>query len=236
MLAQTLDFAGITPNPARDRVQVRLPREAAADMEPPTADHVEAVCWLLTPDYMLGALILDATGVRVGEFESATVGDLDESRKAWLIRASVSKTRRARWVELPDDLYRAVVGRLPAREDRDPAAPLFGVTADRLRTAIGRACRDAGVPLFSPHALRHRRISLLHRQGESWATDRREDGAEVEDRHGRHVHPCARRRSGGRSCEIAHACQRCTRGADPRADPGGRTSRICRLVQGQAGP
>ena len=170
MLAQTLDFAGITPNPARDRVQVRLPREAAADMEPPTADHVEAVCWLLTPDYMLGALILDATGVRVGEFESATVGDLDESRKAWLIRASVSKTRRARWVELPDDLYRAVVGRLPAREDRDPAAPLFGVTADRLRTAIGRACRDAGVPLFSPHALRHRRISLLHRQGESWAT------------------------------------------------------------------
>jgi integrase len=25
------------------------------------------------------------------------------------------------------------------------------------------------VPTFSPHALRHRRISLLHRQGETWA-------------------------------------------------------------------
>jgi integrase len=60
--------------------------------------------------------------------------------------------------------------RLPAREDRDPDAPLFaGVTADRLRMAIGRACRDAGVPRFGPHALRHRRIGLLHRQGESWA-------------------------------------------------------------------
>jgi integrase len=35
--------------------------------------------------------------------------------------------------------------------------------------AIGRACRDAGVPHFNPHALRHRRISLLHRQGRSWA-------------------------------------------------------------------
>jgi integrase len=35
---------------------------------------------------------------------------------------------------------------------------------------MGRACRDAGVPGFSPHALRHRRISLLHRQGVSWAT------------------------------------------------------------------
>jgi hypothetical protein len=58
-LAQVLDFAGVTPNPARDRVQVRMPREDAADMEPPTADHVEAVCWLLTPDYMLATLARD---------------------------------------------------------------------------------------------------------------------------------------------------------------------------------
>jgi integrase len=43
------------------------------------------------------------------------------------------------------------------------------MTADRLRMDIGRACRDGGVPHFSPHALRHRRISLLHRQGHSWA-------------------------------------------------------------------
>ena len=44
-----------------------------------------------------------------------------------------------------------------------------GVSADRLRTAIARACRASGVPVFSPHDLRHRRISLLHRQGRSWA-------------------------------------------------------------------
>jgi integrase len=171
VLAQTLDFAGIDPNPARDKRHVKLPREDAADMEPPTADHVEAVCWKLTVDYMLAALILDATGVRVGELEGAKLGDLDEERHAWLVRASVSKTRRARWVELPADLYGVLIGRLPAREDRDPDAPLVArVTADRLRTAIGRACRDAGVPSFSPHALRHRRISLLHRQGIDPAT------------------------------------------------------------------
>jgi integrase len=35
--------------------------------------------------------------------------------------------------------------------------------------AVGRACRNAGVPHFAPHALRHRRISLLHHQGRSWA-------------------------------------------------------------------
>jgi integrase len=82
----------------------------------------------------------------------------------------VSKTRRPRWIELQDDLYRATLERLAAREDRDAAAPLYAdVTADRLWTAIARACRDSGTPHFSPHALRHRRISLMHRNGLSWA-------------------------------------------------------------------
>lgn len=169
-LAMVLDFAEISPNPARDRRQVRLPLEEPDETEPPSADHVEGVAWLLTVPYLLGLLVLDATGVRVGELEAATVADLDEDRKAWLVRAAVSKTRRARWVTLPDELFAAVVDRLPAREDRRPDARLFAdVTADRLRMAIGRACRDAGVPRFGPHALRHRRISLLHKQGRSWA-------------------------------------------------------------------
>jgi integrase len=169
-LAMVLDFAGVQPNPARDRVKVKLPLEEPEEPEPPSADHVEAAAWLLPSGYLLGLLVLDATGVRIGELEAARVGDLDEDRRAWLVRAAVSKTRRPRWVELAADLFEAVLERLPVREDRDPEAQLFaGVTADRLRMAIGRACRDAGVPHFSPHALRHRRISLLHRQGRSWA-------------------------------------------------------------------
>jgi integrase len=169
-IAMVFDFAGISPNPARDRVQVRLPREEPAEPEPPSAKHVEAVAAMLAVSYLLGLLVLDATGVRVGELEAAKIGDLDEQRKAWLVRAAVSKTRRARWVFLPDDLFDVVIARLPTREDRDPSAALFnGVTADRLRMAISRGCRDAGVPHFSPHALRHRRISLLHQQGASWA-------------------------------------------------------------------
>ena len=71
---------------------------------------------------------------------------------------------------MPDVLADALEASLGPREDRDGAAPLFpGASADRLRTAIARACRAAGVPVFSPHVLRHRRISLLHRQGRSWA-------------------------------------------------------------------
>jgi integrase len=133
----------------------------------------------VTAHYLIGLLVLDATGARIGEVEAAKIGDLDESRKAWLVRAKIAKTRRARWVELPDDLYRIVVDRLPAREDRDLEAPLFPIgSADNLRMAVGRACRDAGIPSWSPHDLRHRRISLLHQQGESWA----EIGAKVGQR------------------------------------------------------
>jgi len=128
---------------------------------------------------VIGLLALDSTGARVGEVSAAKVGDLDENRKAWLVRAAVCKTRRARWVALPADLFAVLVDRLPAREDRDPDLPLFPIgSADRLRMAIARACRDAGVPTFSPHDLRHRRISLLHHQGTSWA----EIGARVGQR------------------------------------------------------
>jgi len=38
-------------------------------------------------------------------------------------------------------------------------------SALRSSTAITRACTAAGIPTFSPHDLRHRRISLLHLGG-----------------------------------------------------------------------
>ena len=41
--------------------------------------------------------------------------------------------------------------------------------SDALRTAIAKACKSAAVPLFSPHDLRHRRISMLHLRGVPWA-------------------------------------------------------------------
>jgi len=98
------------------------------------------------------------------------LGDYDERDRRVRLRASTTKTRAALWVELSDVLADAIEGTLPPREDRNLDAPLFtGATADRLRTAIARACKASGVPVFSPHDLRHRRISLLHRQGRSWA-------------------------------------------------------------------
>lgn len=89
-LATVLDFAGVSPNPARDQ-RVKLPLAEPDEVEPPHADHVEAAAWLLAPSYLIGLLVLDAIGARVGQIAAATLGDLDESRKAWLVRAKVTK-------------------------------------------------------------------------------------------------------------------------------------------------
>ena len=67
------------------------------------------------------------------------------------------------------ELFEAVTALVP-REDRVPERRVFqGFGGDRFRTAIVRACTAAAVPAFSPHDLRHRRISLLHLSGVPWA-------------------------------------------------------------------
>jgi integrase len=66
--------------------------------------------------------------------------------------------------------YSTPVNRLVARENRVPERAVFqGFGGDRFRTALRRACTAAGVPSFSPHDLRHRRVSLLHLGGMPWA-------------------------------------------------------------------
>jgi integrase len=170
-LAQVFDFAGIVGdrNPARDRITVRLPRQEREEMSPPTATHIEAVYAVLPPRYRLPLLVLEQTGMRVGELESLTWGDIDEPNEQWRISRAREKTRRGRFVPVDGTIFDAVM-RLKPRDDRDPAEQVFGdFTADRFRTGIARACTATGTPLFSPHDLRHRRISLWHRGGVPWA-------------------------------------------------------------------
>jgi integrase len=168
-LAMILDFEGVSPNPARDRVTVKLPRETKTRIVPPTAEHVLAVHALMPSRYRLPLLVLDATGMRLGEVEGLAWGDVDEPRGRWLVTEAVSKTNAARWVRVPPELFEAVC-RLVPRDDRVPERLVFqGFGGDRFRTAITRACTAAGVPTFSPHDLRHRRISLLHLGGVPWA-------------------------------------------------------------------
>jgi len=86
------------------------------------------------------------------------------------LRVATTKTRRALWVELHPALAEAIEATLPHRRFRDPEARLFADSgADALRTSIAKACKAEGIPLWSPHDLRHRRISLLHLRGVPWA-------------------------------------------------------------------
>jgi integrase len=167
VLAMVLDHGRVVPNPARDKLTVKLPREERRQLEPPTAEHVEAVVRLLPSRYRLPTLVLDATGMRTGELEALTWGDVDEPRDRWRIAAS--KTGRPRWVQPPPFLLECVLELCP-RDDRHADRRVFEhVTGDRLRTALTRACTAAGVPAFSPHDLRHRRVSLMHLDGVPWA-------------------------------------------------------------------
>lgn len=168
-LGMVLDHAGVNPNPARDKVAVRLPREQKTEIVPPTHEAVLAVHGLLPPRYRLPLVVLDATGMRLGELEGLRWGDVDEPRGRWRVSAAVSKTSTARWVNVPPPIYAAVLELVP-RDDRTAERKVFqGFGGDRFRTAITRACTAAGVPAFSPHDLRHRRISLLHLAGVPWA-------------------------------------------------------------------
>jgi integrase len=168
-LGMVLDFAGVQPNPARDKVHVRLPRNDSPEIVPPTADQVLAVHRLLPTRYRLPLVVLEATGMRLGELEGLAWGDVDEQRGRWRVTAAVSKTSRARWVQVPPEVFAAVLELCP-RDDRTAERRVFlGFGGDRFRTQIARSCTAAGVPTFSPHDLRHRRISLLHLSGIPWA-------------------------------------------------------------------
>jgi integrase/recombinase XerC len=135
----------------------------------PSAEHVLAVHRLLPSRYRLPLLVLDATGMRLGELEGLRWGDVDEPRGRWRVSQAVSKTNQGRWVPVPPTLFEAVLG-LVASDDRTPERKVFqGFGGDRFRTQITRSCTAAGVPVFSPHDLRHRRISLLHLGGVPWA-------------------------------------------------------------------
>ena len=69
----------------------------------------------------------------------------------------------------PAIVFEAVCALVP-RDDRVSERRVFqGFGGDRFRTPLTRACTAAGIPSFSPHDLRHRRISLLHLAGIPWA-------------------------------------------------------------------
>jgi hypothetical protein len=87
--------------------------------------------------YRLATVVLDATGMRVGELEAMRWADIDQTRGRW--RILKSKSGRMRWVTPRPDVLTAVLARVP-REDRAPEARVFAqVRSEKLRAAMARA-------------------------------------------------------------------------------------------------
>jgi hypothetical protein len=80
-VAMILHHEGGSPNPARDR-EVRLPREESEELNPPTAEHAEAVYRRLPSKHRHAFLFLDWSGARVSAIDPTLVGDYDEPRRA----------------------------------------------------------------------------------------------------------------------------------------------------------
>jgi integrase len=158
-----LDFAGLDPNPARDR-HVKLPRIVRAETKPPTDREVLAILERVPVRLVLALIVLEQTAMRVGELVTLPWGDVDVAGDRFRLSRERVKTRHPRWVQLPAWLMEVVAASCPV-EDRTETRHVFQTTEATLRQAMARACRTAEIPLYSPHDLRHRRASLWHGQG-----------------------------------------------------------------------
>ena len=116
-----LDHAGVQPNPARDRVLVKLPREEIEEPNPPIAEHLRTVYRRLPEKHRLAFLFLDWSGARVSAIDHVLVGDYDEPRPAW---RAVGTNRRAGRPAQPGGDGEHVHTRADRRTELDYAALL----------------------------------------------------------------------------------------------------------------
>jgi integrase len=165
-LAQVLEFAEVEPNPARHKT-VKLPYVDVEEAMPPSVKHFLALVSKLRPGRRLPTVLLEQTAARVSELRAWEWQDVDV--EASRIRSHGVKgrrgTRRVMWREVPPWLMEVLLHSVPP-DDRTPTRKLFpGLNEGSMRDSIGRACRAAGIPFYSPHDLRHRRGSLWHAGG-----------------------------------------------------------------------
>jgi hypothetical protein len=126
-----LNHAEVRPNPARDK-RVRFPREDEKEINPPTAEHVQAVYWLLPAKHRLAFLFLDRSGARVSAIDKTLVSDYDAKRRRVRLRAATTKTRRALWIELHPVLADAIEATLdPAPHSAGGLRPTCSPTRRR---------------------------------------------------------------------------------------------------------
>jgi integrase len=159
-----LDYAQVDPNPARDP-RVKLPKRVREEPNPPSAEHVEAILAALGARWRLLFVTVEQGGLRLGEATGLRWADVDVAGLQLRLPRSATKRDKARWIYLPEWLMEAIEATCPL-EDRVPERKVFqGITEASAHQAMTRACRNAKVPHYHPHDLRHRRITIWHQSG-----------------------------------------------------------------------
>jgi integrase len=162
-LRAILDFAGVSANPCRDP-RVRLPRQAQAEVNPPSAAEVGAIIEHAPARWRLPLRVLEQTGLRVGELEALAWRDVDVAGSRF--RVSHGKTASARrWVAVPAWLMVEVQESCPP-DDRTAERRVFpGCSRHAAGSTMSRACKAAGLAHYHPHDLRHRYASVKIAEG-----------------------------------------------------------------------
>ena len=162
-----LDHHGVQPNPARDK-RVKLPRGERRHVIPPAGEHVLAILELLPSRYRLPLLVLDATGMRVGELEALTWATATRtvpagaSRRRWRKRGPRGGFTRRPSCSRPSWRSCRATTALPSGRCSSDSAP----TASARRSLAPAPRPGCHVLAARPP---NRRVSLLHAQGLSWA-------------------------------------------------------------------
>jgi integrase len=159
-----LDFVGLDENPARDP-RVKLPKRVREEPAPPPAEHMEAILAALPARFRLLFVTIEQGALRLGEATGLRWADVDAAGLRLRLPRSATKRDSARWVYLPEWVMDAIEETCPL-EDRTPERKVFqGITEGAAYGAMTRACRNAKVPHYHPHDLRHRRITIWHQSG-----------------------------------------------------------------------
>lgn len=162
-LAAVLDYAGVDPNPAKDK-RVKLPRQEHTIVEPPSGDAVAVIVSQSPRKWRLALQTLAETGMRVGELHALEWRDVDIAESRFRVRGGKTPAAR-RWVAVPESLMVTIAETVPP-DDRTPERRVFpGATPPTIKNVMRRACLAAGLVLYSPHDLRHRYASVQIARG-----------------------------------------------------------------------
>jgi integrase len=133
--------------------------------EPPTASEFLAILERVPRRAALPLAVIEQTAMRTQDVLGLTWGDVDMTGARFRLPRQRTKTRRPRWIQVPEWLMELVALTCPAEDRTHERRVFLGLSEKTLYHAVDGACRTAEIAHYHPHDLRHRRISLWHGQG-----------------------------------------------------------------------